>query len=42
MAGRRSAGAEFATSVNGNTGKTAGVDALFSCAGSEKSDSSYV
>jgi 5-methyltetrahydropteroyltriglutamate--homocysteine methyltransferase len=26
----------------GNTGKTAGVDALFSCAGSGKSDSSYV
>jgi hypothetical protein len=26
----------------GNTGKTAGVDALFSCPGSEKPDSSYV
>jgi small neutral amino acid transporter SnatA (MarC family) len=25
-----------------NTGKTAGTDALFSCAGSGKSDSSYV
>jgi hypothetical protein len=25
-----------------NTGKTPGVDALFSCAGSGKSDSSYV
>ena len=29
-------------SDEGNTGKTAGVDALFSCAGSGKSDSSYV